>query len=382
MTARRKVLIVLTACIALWLGLPLSGAVSTASAQVQVSSAIPDTGEQGTLSLNVTIKGRGFKNGATVKFFKTKTKDPAGIVVNGTQFVNDTELVANIDIADTAAVAGFDIVVQNADGRTGKGTELFSVVAKGNSPAAYEAEFIAVNPDDPAWVPAIRDDGKGPYGVTLKGGGFQASIDAADERRVWFKFGDPNRTFESTIGCEAWGSLAPYSRPTPWYLLTSDKTVLPDYVGMFTTSELTWDSTVAKWVRIVVSQRRNDTTYKSLDLLNMGKGQKSYGMLVFYFRVRPSPNNSYLNFNDTFYRELVPSGTSMRLNGGIVEIERPSEEEVWYVRPISSRFPVLGTPPTATVEHQANHAIYDTEGGGNCDLGNYLMKFELRIARK
>ncbi len=131
MTASRKALIVVAASAAVILGLPWDGAVPTASAQaIQVVSATPPSAEQGTLSLPVTIKGNGFKKGAKAKFFKTGTTDPAGISVSSTRFIDSTQLVATIDVGDTAAVAGFDIVVQNTDGRTGKGTELFSVTAK------------------------------------------------------------------------------------------------------------------------------------------------------------------------------------------------------------------------------------------------------------
>jgi len=47
--------------------------------------------------------------------------------VNSTTFVTSTELIANIDVAKDAYAGKFDITVQNADGRTGKGTELFAV---------------------------------------------------------------------------------------------------------------------------------------------------------------------------------------------------------------------------------------------------------------
>ena len=54
------------------------------------------------LNLNVIIKGKGFKNGAKAKFFKTGTTDPAGVNVKSTQFVSSTQLIALVDIADAA----------------------------------------------------------------------------------------------------------------------------------------------------------------------------------------------------------------------------------------------------------------------------------------
>ena len=131
MTASRRILIVVGLLIAVAVGLPWGGGVPEAQAQtIQVTAADPPTGEQGTINLNVLIKGKGFKNGAKAKFYKTGTTDPAGVNVKSTLYVSSTQLVANIDIADEAALALFDIEVRNADGRTGKGTELFSVTAK------------------------------------------------------------------------------------------------------------------------------------------------------------------------------------------------------------------------------------------------------------
>ncbi len=131
MIASRKALIVVAAFVLMAIGLPWGGNVPAAFAQtISVTAADPPTGEQGALNLNVIIKGKGFKNGAKAKFYKTGTTDPAGVNVKSTQYVSSTQLVANIDIADGAALSLFDIEVRNADGRTGKGTELFSVAEK------------------------------------------------------------------------------------------------------------------------------------------------------------------------------------------------------------------------------------------------------------
>ena len=140
MIASRKALNML-AFVGVVLAFPWAGGIGTAWAQtVSVTSANPSSGEQGTLNLNVTITGKGFKYGAKANFYKTGTTDPAGLNVKSTQYVSATQLVANIDIADTAALTSFDIQVVNADGRTGKGTELFSVVSKKAAPVIYTWE--------------------------------------------------------------------------------------------------------------------------------------------------------------------------------------------------------------------------------------------------
>src|SRR5687767_8738095 len=109
----------------------LNGFITDAQAQqIQVNAADPPVAEQGTLSLDVKVTGKGFKNGAQAKWFVTGTTNPGGVTVNSTTFVSSTELRANITVVDNAEIANFDIQVLNSDGRGGKGTELFRVTAK------------------------------------------------------------------------------------------------------------------------------------------------------------------------------------------------------------------------------------------------------------
>jgi uncharacterized delta-60 repeat protein len=132
MIASRKALIVVAAFVLMAIGLPWGGNVPPAFAQtIQVTSATPPTGDQGTIGLPVTIKGNGFKKGAKAKFLRHDNQLPDGITVTATKYVSSTQLVATIDIAAGAPVlTSFDIEVANADGRTGKGTELFKVTVK------------------------------------------------------------------------------------------------------------------------------------------------------------------------------------------------------------------------------------------------------------
>lgn len=103
-------------------------------AQVSVTAAIPSSAAPGTVNLNVTISGSGFKKGAKSQFFKTGTTDPGDVVVNSTTFSTSSQVIANITVAATAADAAYDIQVMNANGSSGKGTELFGVQNSSNKP--------------------------------------------------------------------------------------------------------------------------------------------------------------------------------------------------------------------------------------------------------
>src|SRR5437899_11515166 len=105
-------------------------AVSTI-AQMQVSSTSPSAAPQGTVNLNVTVNGSGFKKGAQAQWFVTGTTNPGGVTVNSTTFNGSSSLTANITIASGATLSGFDVLVTNTDGRTGKGTDAFTVTQQG-----------------------------------------------------------------------------------------------------------------------------------------------------------------------------------------------------------------------------------------------------------
>ena len=108
----------------------VAGSVS-ATAQIQVASTNPSAAPQGTINLDIAITGNGFKQGAKAQWFVTGTTNPGGVTVNSTTFKGSTQLTANITVAPDAVISGFDIVVRNADGRTGKGTDKFAVTVKG-----------------------------------------------------------------------------------------------------------------------------------------------------------------------------------------------------------------------------------------------------------
>ena len=114
----------------------LSAGAPQAQAQtILVVSADPPSTTQGTVNLNVLIRGEGFEKGAISRFFVTGTTNPGGITVKTTTFFSSTELVVNIDVAGGATIADFDIEVQNTNGRTGKGIELLAVLAQGSEPS-------------------------------------------------------------------------------------------------------------------------------------------------------------------------------------------------------------------------------------------------------
>jgi len=154
-----------------FLFLTWTAALPSASAQtIEVTSANPSSAAQGTVNLNVTVKGKGFKNGAQAKWFVTGTTNPSGVTVNSTTFVSGSELSANITVADDATIADFDIAVVNTNGRSGKGTELFAVTAKGggnqNSCPALTPMLTAAN-NCTTTLPGCLDVTFGSTGVVL-----------------------------------------------------------------------------------------------------------------------------------------------------------------------------------------------------------------------
>jgi FG-GAP repeat len=118
----------------LFLGMLLYGATASPllAQNIQVTSATPPAAAQCTQNLNVTIGGSGFKKGARAIWYLSGTTNPAGVIVNSTAFNSSSQVTANITEACDATIGSFDVIVQNTDGRTGKGTGLFSVTKQGS----------------------------------------------------------------------------------------------------------------------------------------------------------------------------------------------------------------------------------------------------------
>jgi hypothetical protein len=129
-TLRRRARVLLPAII---MCAAVAGASPVFAQSVSVTAADPASGTQDTTALVVKITGKNFAPGAQSQFFLSGTTNPDGIVVRGTTFVSSTEVSALIDIAPTASLASFDIRVTNTSGRSGKGSDLFHVVAKVNA---------------------------------------------------------------------------------------------------------------------------------------------------------------------------------------------------------------------------------------------------------
>jgi hypothetical protein len=102
-----------------------------------VESAWPSSAIQGTLDLNVEIRGSNFGRGAVVRFLANceGVSDPKpsycdrpapGITVGPAKAKGSTKLTVEIDIAEDAYVGPIDIEVERY-GRKGKGTTLFRV---------------------------------------------------------------------------------------------------------------------------------------------------------------------------------------------------------------------------------------------------------------
>jgi len=377
MTGSRRALIVVAVLFAVLFGLPWSGAVPEASAQtIQVESAYPGTAEQGTLSLPVTIKGNGFKKGAKAKFYLPNTSDPGGITVSSTRVVDSTQLIATIDVASTAVVSGFDIIVQNTDGRTGKGTELFTVL-KREKP--WDGSLSAVVDDTtgnkvlsdgqgvPYIAPAMQQDGTVAFDPTYGFGVIRFGVASEPPlRTIVFDFDPLNNVRPAVSGgmveCREWGST------TSWYEAP------PDWLG---------GPLVASWFLI--------RTEALVTYVEVTPGVWDWISTGTYFNVRDMGVGTTavvglnMTFKDSTYREYWVSfneehwgGKDLKLVSGFARVTHP-DADTWVLEPLGE-----GELRPIGLANQANlfahwPAVKKVHGGGNCDLGDWLMPFRITL---
>ena len=131
------------------IGASSSRTASTSS--VTVSGTVPADAPQST-TLDVTINGSGFDQGANATFPLNGANDPR-VHVNSTRFVKSTQLVANVTIAPDAPAVKYDVAVLDRSGKKGIGTEMFTVdVAPEPLPGGTIAYGVNVNGDAVGYV--------------------------------------------------------------------------------------------------------------------------------------------------------------------------------------------------------------------------------------
>ena len=369
MTVSHRALIVVAVLIAISFGLPWSGAVPEAAAQViQVDSALPDNAAQGTLSLPVTIRGSGFKKGAKAKFYLGGTTNPAGITVSSTRFIDSTQLVATIDVDATATVAGFDIIVQNTDGRTGKGTELFTV-------AKLVSDELSAEFDDAEAM--FRSDGLGPYSWAPNFTGGQVifnhqygSIDfqayqSSSSRTVTLQFTNNVRnavSLDGMVACRQFdGRPFPHMEAAPpwlggegfpavsYFLVRTEKLAVPP--GVNGTSVWTFSGSPFN----VRDMPVHDT--------------RIVGVLLSF------KDDAGRQFSVRLNQDYWPS-TDLQYVSGFVKVTRESEGS-WVLEPLGASDP----RPVGGL-NEANVRMYVPEerkvhAAGYCDLGDWLVPFKI-----
>ena len=120
---------------------PSAPALARAATGPAVTAANPASARQGTVTLDVQITGSGFDQGSRASWQLNGVTYPK-IVVNGTQFVSSTSLIANITVALDAAAITYDIAVTTSTGKKGIGAEMFTVTYAVPIPGMTEGRAI------------------------------------------------------------------------------------------------------------------------------------------------------------------------------------------------------------------------------------------------
>jgi hypothetical protein len=381
-----RLLVVVTVLFLASFGLPGAGLVQQAAAQITVSSADPPSGAQGTYSLDVTIKGKGFKSGAKAAFYKTGTADPAGVSVRSTRYVNSTALVATVDIADEADLSKFDIEVANADGRTGKGTELFAVTAK-VSIVELNAGFLDFTS---LGLPAkIRNDRPEPYisqkvsgwanwaYLTTAGTLMLQAVYPGALRYVLFQFDEPYGSSAyypagAYVSCQAVDGVGPlFSYPVPEFLLDTSSVHVPDpqptYFRTSNGKEWVYDGSV--WVN----------TGSALNLLTMGDQPRYMGIVIeFYTDALHAQNAAAV----IAYNNPTGGPNVIGYTQSLVKVTRSGD--TWTITPVPAGDGGIADANigNVTLNVPTPRKRSYTSNYGTCNLGSFVMPFELTLTRR
>ena len=116
-----------------------------------VTAVSPNAVTQGATGIDLVITGTRFEVGAVASF-------GAGITVNSTTFNSATSVTANVDITAGAATGARNVVVTNANGTVGTGTNLLTVNGIRTWTGTTSTAWALATNWSPAGIPAGTDD--------------------------------------------------------------------------------------------------------------------------------------------------------------------------------------------------------------------------------
>lgn len=93
-----------------------------------VTAADPSSLPKGIVNVNLEITGSGFTSSSEVSF-EIDGVETGEIVTNGVSFVDETQLIANVDVTEEALETLYDIAVRNGPKKKGVGIDLLKVTA-------------------------------------------------------------------------------------------------------------------------------------------------------------------------------------------------------------------------------------------------------------
>ncbi|HEX9166730.1 MAG TPA: hypothetical protein VF862_12530 [Gemmatimonadales bacterium] len=137
-----------------------SFATGNATGDPVVTATDPTAAPQDT-TLDLRVFGSGYDRGSTVELL-LGGQSVGTIRTNSTRYIKSTELVANVTISASAAVATYDVAVTTSRGRKGIGTEMFAVRIKGNADLDSRANWTFYGTmSDGATATRLYGDGRG-----------------------------------------------------------------------------------------------------------------------------------------------------------------------------------------------------------------------------
>ena len=96
---------------------------------IQVTQVEPAFVRQGDSRIEVTVRGRGFVEGAKIEFLVAGSDQPGEISVHSVRVIDSETMLVTVSADAQATPSAFDVRITFQE-RTGKGTELFGIAPR------------------------------------------------------------------------------------------------------------------------------------------------------------------------------------------------------------------------------------------------------------
>ena len=198
--------------------------------------------------------------------------------------------------------------------------------------------------------------------------------------RVHVLFDKPTGDAPSPYNCKEWGS-----KPFTWYMASAYDLSTPTIIQVRTLNQLEYVAG-SGWVPVMTPPSRKGTTAHILDLRNdVPPGAKRYVQVMIRLFVNSSNDMYEIWMNRGWPTESGYGYGVFEIEAGKLNAPAPGAAgDTFKIRPLvaGQPYPLQGLSENEALLYMVDYSEGGLDPSGPCNMGNFMMPFEMTVTRK